>query len=245
MQSYSKNNLWFLLNKKQIRGSIKKGKFFGINLIDLGIILLIIIGVYIFFHKDTYFEVKRADILGASATYMTLQKKGFCVDVNAHGHLATGDLISIKGRIIDGTKNKLYVFDGTKVWVLGKMALPNIWQVYGEHIVPADLVPLTLTIRAVKCTRKVKELDVSSLDEINVTEGFIDIYGLKSENTSTARLIWLSQILSKECSGEVYIDNADGTLVLLAKNILPKDVDIIKKRLGDLLLSHVLVKKYD
>ena len=213
-----------------------KGKF---GVLDLLVLIIIVGSVYVYLNKETYFEIKGGDILGTSATYYTLKEKGLCADAVVKGYLGTGELDIVSGKVIDGTRSKLYVFDGNKVWVIGGEEVPISPRFYTGEVVPADLVPLTITIRAVKCTRVSEKLDVD-FEGLKGSGGLLSFHGVADANISDAEAFWLMRKVTEETSGEVYVWKNGAALHVYAKHVAPADVSTIEGYIPDLMVSDVV-----
>jgi len=213
-----------------------KGKF---GILDLVVILLILGSFYVYSNKETFFEIKSGDVLGASATYYTLTEKGLCADVVAKGYLETGELDVVSGKILDATRSKLYVFDGSKVWVVGGEEVVVSPRFTSGEIIPADLVPLTITLRAAKCERTSEKLDVD-FEGLKGSGGLLSFHGVKETNISEAEAFWLMRKISEETSGETFVWKDGEVLHVYAKNVAPADVFKIEEYVPDLMVSNVV-----
>ena len=213
-----------------------KGKF---GVIDVLVLLLLVGSFYVYQNKETYFEIKSGDILGASATYYTLTEKGLCADASVKGYLNTGELEVVSGKVVDATRSKLYIFDGNKVWVIGGEEVVLSPRFSTGESVPADLVPFTITLRAAECTRTAQSLDVD-FEGLKSSGGLLSFQGIKDFNGSGAKAFWMMRKVSAETSGEVFVWSGDGIMHVYVKHIVPADVFTIEEYIPGLLVSDVV-----
>ena len=220
-------------------------KISKVTILDIVLLALVLGAVYAGLHQDRYFEVKGNDIIGASATFHTLQKRGWCLDAEVGGYLPAGELSAIKGQVIDGTRAKLYIYDGSRVWVAGSEESALTLRVLPEEMIPADIVPLTITMRTRRCKSTFEDWNVSTLYEASNLGGFISFYGVGgAEHLTDAEVLWLSRKISREASGDVFVDKEGDVLTVYARNIQAADTYIIRNSLGELSLSGVTVKRF-
>lgn len=213
-----------------------KGKF---GVLDVLVIVLLISAFYVYQNKETYFEIKGGDILGASATYYTLTEKGLCADATVKGYLGTGELEVVSGKVVDATRSKLYIFDGGGVWVVGGEEVVVSPRFSTGEIVPADLVPLTITLKAAECERISEKLDVD-FEGLKGSGGLLSFQGVKEVDMSDAEAFWLMRKVADETSGEVYVWKDEDVLHVYAKNVVPADIFVIEGYIPDLLVSNVV-----
>lgn len=213
-----------------------KGKF---GVLDLLVLILLVGSMYVYTNKETYFEIKSSDILGAAATYYTLTEKGYCADAVVSGYLGTGELELVSGKVVDATRSKLYVFDGGKVWIIGGEEVAVSPRLSTGEIIPSDLVPLTITMRASRCERVSEELNVD-FDGLKGSGGLLSFHGVAEVNISNAETFWLMRKVADETSGEVYVWIYDDVLHVYAKHIVPADVFTIEEYIPGLMVSDVV-----
>jgi len=219
------------------------GKSWKLTVLDVLLVLIVAGAVYVGFYQDRYFEVKGNDIMGASATFLTLEKKGLCVDAVVRGYLQTSEIGIVEGQIIDGTRSKLYIYDGKRVWVAGSEQSSGRPQLFPEDIIPADIVPLTITMKTRECEIEYGYLDVESLGELESVEGFVSFYGVRDAEVTDAEARWLARKVSREVGGETLVGKDGNILTVYARNVQARDVRIIRENVGELLLSDVTVKR--
>lgn len=213
-----------------------KGKF---GVLDLLVILLLVGSFYVYSNKEAYFEIKSGDIYGASATYYTLREKGYCADVEAKGYLETGEVSVVAGKVIDSTRTKLYVFDGEKVWVVGGEEIAVSPRLSTGEVIPADLFPLTITMRAVECEQASEALD-ADFEGLKSAKGFLSFHGVVESGASDAEAFWLMRKVAEKVSGEVYVWKDGAVLHVYAKHIVPGDVLVVEEYIPGLLVSDVV-----
>ena len=213
-----------------------KGKF---GVIDILVLLLLLGSFYVYNNKESYFEIKGSDIFGASATYYTLTEKGYCADVNIKGYLPNGELDIVSGKILDATRSKLYVADGERVVVVGGEELVVSPRFSTGEVIPAHLVPLTITMKASECQRSSEALDVD-FEGLKGAGGFLSFHGVADGEFSEARAFWIMRKLSEKSSGEVYVWMEGDSLHVYAKHVVPSDIFAIEEYVPGLMVSDVI-----
>jgi len=207
---------------------------FGV--LDILVILLLIGSLYVYQNKETYFEIKSSDIIGSAATYYTLHEKGLCADARVTGYLPDGELEIVSGKVVGATRAKIYIFDGGRVWVVGGEEVVVAPRLFTEEIIPSDIVPLTITMRASECEWNVEHL-YTSFDGLKGSGGLLSFHGVADTEMEAAEAFWVMRRVAEETSGEVYVWLDGSVLHVYARYIVPADLFIIEKYIPGMLVS--------
>ena len=89
-----------------------------LTITDVLIILLISAFVFFSLNQPRYFQTKGNDLFGATMTYKTLLGRGYGADIEISGIDSDSNLKAVKGKIIDASSTRIYIWDGTRVYTV-------------------------------------------------------------------------------------------------------------------------------
>jgi len=203
---------------------LRRGRLFGLDLVDLLLVLLVAGLLYFSANRERYFESMKGDVEGITGDYFALMQKGYGLSVVVKG---TGTEAS--GRIVDAEKSRFFVFDGKKVL--------SVCSQDG-----CDVVPLVIRAYAVPENRTVSEISVDSLVALaGMQNSFLTFHVYLQD--SPAHPLALRDGLAGKISGSVDVAELDYSLRLTFRDVLPSDIPTIASALSGpkLSISPVLV----
>lgn len=186
----------------------RRGRLLGVDLLDLLVVLGVLGLLYLSANRERYFESMKGDVEGISGDYFALSAKGYGLSV-----VVKGEGNGVSGRVVDATKDALYVFDGTKVITVCS--------------VDCDVLPLVIRAYAVPERRSVSELRPASLGGLaGMPAGNYLAFSAYLDGYS-GDPIGLRDSLDRSISGSVALSEFNGSIKLAFRDVLPSDIPAI------------------
>lgn len=203
----------------------RRGRIFGVNVVDLLIVLGAVGLLYFSANRERYFESMKGDVEGITGDYFALVQKGYGLSVVVKGYG-----MEISGRVVDAERDRLFVFDGERVLTIC------------SDRDACDVVPLVIRAYAVPERRTVSGINVGSLGALAGKQNVFLTFSVYLQD-SPAHPLALSDGLAGKTSGSVDVAELNYSLRLTFRNALPSDIPAIESALSGqkFSLSPVLV----